>query len=79
MADRRPKSENAVEALMRAFRIPLTRENYLNLNYLGKPPKVMSPEEEAELPVRFQLPFPTIEEQVAEQQEKEKESEGGKK
>jgi hypothetical protein len=40
--------------MMVAAGIPLTRENYLNLNYMGNPPSQLSPEEEAELPEMFQ-------------------------
>jgi len=63
---------DAIEAMMRTHRVPLTRENYLTFAYLGKPPKQLSPEEEAELPARFRLAFPTVEEQVAESEEKQK-------
>lgn len=38
-----------VELLHRAG-VPLTRKNYLNMAYFGKPPKELSAEEEAELP-----------------------------
>lgn len=30
--------------------IPLTRENYLDLAYMGKPPKELSAEEEMQIP-----------------------------
>jgi hypothetical protein len=36
--------------LMRRHNIPITRENYLELAYLGKPPAKLSEEEEASLP-----------------------------
>jgi hypothetical protein len=56
---------SATLALMREFGAPLTREEYLKWNGLGKTYKP-SPEEEAELPKRFQLPQTTHEE-VAQQ------------
>ena len=34
----------------------LTRENYLNLEYMGKPPKELHPEMEQELPEELQAP-----------------------
>ena len=37
-------------ALLREFNLPVTREDYLNLSYLGRPPKQLSAEEEADLP-----------------------------
>jgi hypothetical protein len=54
---------------------PVNRETYLGLNYLGKPPGHIHPEEEAALPqddVRFmQLPPTTHEEEKAEDDELE--------
>jgi hypothetical protein len=41
---------------MKALGLPMTRENYLYLAYLGNPPDELGPEEEAELPEQFQLP-----------------------
>jgi hypothetical protein len=35
---------------MRHFNLPATREDYLNLSYLGRPPKQLSAAEEADLP-----------------------------
>ena len=35
---------------MRYLNLPVTREDYLNLAYLGRPPKQLSAEEEADLP-----------------------------
>ena len=37
-------------ALLREFNLPITREDYLTLAYLGRPPKQLSAEEEADLP-----------------------------
>lgn len=34
--------------------VSLTRESYLNVAYMGNPPKELGPEEEAELPEQFQ-------------------------
>lgn len=39
---------------MRRLRIPVTRESYLNLAYLGQPPKDMGAEEEGGLPEHLQ-------------------------
>jgi hypothetical protein len=42
-----------VLAMMRHFNIPLTRQQYLDLAYMGNPPTVLSAEEVAELPIGF--------------------------
>jgi len=39
---------------MKQENIPLTRENYLALAYLGNPPEELGAEEEAELPEEIQ-------------------------
>ena len=52
---------DSILALMRTHRIPMTRENYLALAYLGHPPAELDPEEEAELPETFQEQYPTVE------------------
>jgi hypothetical protein len=36
--------------LMQHLKIPVTRENFLELEYFGKVPKELSPEQEEELP-----------------------------
>lgn len=41
---------------MKKYGVPLTRENYLDLNYLGNVPDEIGPEIEAELPREVQLP-----------------------
>jgi hypothetical protein len=49
--------ENAMTGLMRLMKkydIPLTRENYLKLAYLGEVPEPLSAEQEADLPVELQ-------------------------
>ena len=45
--------ENGVVSMMREFGIEMTRENYLDLAYFGKPPEELSAEEEADLPIQF--------------------------
>ncbi|PWT75525.1 MAG: hypothetical protein C5B59_08585 [Bacteroidetes bacterium] len=50
-----------VLALMKEVGAPLTRDEYLRFNSLGSKAKV-TPEEEAELPNRFQYPVVTHEE-----------------
>jgi hypothetical protein len=42
-----------IEALMQEYDAPMTRDEFLKWNNLGKSAKI-SPEEEAELPTRFQ-------------------------
>jgi hypothetical protein len=44
------ESDDPILALMRELNLPVTREDYLNLAYLGRPPKQLSAEEEADLP-----------------------------
>jgi hypothetical protein len=46
---------SATLALMREYSAPLTRDEYLKWNNLGKTYEP-SPEEEAEMPEQFQLP-----------------------
>lgn len=36
--------------------IPLTKENYLSLEYLGRPPKELDTEDELDLPNELRLP-----------------------
>jgi hypothetical protein len=38
---------------MHQHNIPLTRENYLDVAYMGTPPEHLDAEEEAELPPQF--------------------------
>jgi len=40
--------------LMLKNKIPLTRENYLNVAYMGEVPEELSAEQELELPEEFQ-------------------------
>lgn len=58
----RPISAAAIEPLlgrypvlarMQRLGIPLTRESYLNVVYMGDPPKQLGAEEEGELPPPF--------------------------
>jgi len=39
--------------LMKRAGIPLTRENYLELEHMGNPPKHLTPEQESDLPSQF--------------------------
>lgn len=48
---------NPTMALMKLFKMPLTRDNYLSLEHLGAPPKEVHPEEEADMPHRFRHPI----------------------
>ena len=41
---------------MKRHDIPITRENYLDIAYLGAPPDELDAETEADLPVELQLP-----------------------
>jgi hypothetical protein len=45
-------------SLMRNFNIPITRENYLDLAYMGDMPSPLSAKEEAELPPEIRQFFP---------------------
>jgi hypothetical protein len=47
-------SEDPVLRWMTENGVPLTRESYLNVAYMGDPPKTLGPEQEAELPEQFQ-------------------------
>jgi hypothetical protein len=61
--------------IMRHYKIPLTRENYVALNHLGDKADA-TPEEDAETPTRFQPAYPTHDEL---EREKGKKTESGKK
>ena len=57
---KKPSSESSSQTgrsatleYMKASGIPLTRERYLNLAYMGKPPEELGAEEEAMLPEMF--------------------------
>lgn len=67
--------KSPIEALMQEYGAPMTREEYLKWNNLGKSSKV-SAEEEAELPKRFAYPVVTHEE-LPESAAKDKRSSGG--
>jgi len=49
---------DGVLRFMKQHDIPLTRENYLEIAYMGTPPEELDPEEEVELPEQFQLDSP---------------------
>jgi hypothetical protein len=55
--------------VMREFKIPMTRENYVALNHLGDTADA-TPEEDAEMPKRFQPAYPTHEELANEKAKK---------
>ncbi len=50
------KSGDPLLDTMRFQGIPVTRENYLMLEYMGKPPKQLHPEAEQELPEEIRGP-----------------------
>jgi len=43
-------NNNSVVQLLKKYGIPVTRENYLDLVYLGEPPETLTAEEELEMP-----------------------------
>lgn len=44
---------------MKENNVPMTRENYLSIAFMGNPPSPLSAEEEAALPEQFQVPEST--------------------
>jgi hypothetical protein len=48
------KHSDPLVRLMKRFGIPVTREDYLELAYMGEVPKELSAEQEAELPPEIQ-------------------------
>jgi len=48
------KSGDPLLNTMRHQGIPITRENYLMLAFMGRPPTELHPEHEAELPAELQ-------------------------
>ena len=48
------KSGDPLLNTMRHQGIPITRENYLMLAFMGRPPTELHPEQEAELPAELQ-------------------------
>lgn len=48
------RSTSGLVNLMRRFNIPVTRQSYLELAYMGQPPEELSAEEEAEFPPELQ-------------------------
>ena len=50
--------------LMKKYDIPLTRENYLKLAYVGEVPEPLSAEQEADLPVELQSSIDNAEAQM---------------
>ena len=55
--------------IMRHYKIPMTRENYVALNHLGDSADA-TPEEDAETPTRFQPAYPTHDELAREKGKK---------
>ena len=45
--------KSAVLEYMKQHNIPLTRENYLQINYMGNPPEKLDAEQEAEIPAEI--------------------------
>lgn len=56
---------------MEQYKIPMTRENYLNIAYFGNPPEQLDAEAEAELPEQFQLRGNSSEEESPEEEAEE--------
>jgi hypothetical protein len=52
-------SNQAIFEFMDAHRIERTRENYLDVLFMGTPPEVLDAEEEAALPEEFRRGEPT--------------------
>ena len=50
------KTDDPLVSLMKRFNIPITRENYLNLAYMGEVPEELGAEQEADLPPEIQRP-----------------------
>jgi hypothetical protein len=46
--------DDCVMAIMRLCGMPMTRERYLEVAYMGSPPEELGAEEEANLPLQFQ-------------------------
>jgi hypothetical protein len=57
MGWRCPMADSVIE-FMKRHNIPMTRENYLDVAYMGNPPEVLDAEEEYNLPEQFQLKPP---------------------
>lgn len=53
-ASQPPHGGDPLERLMKRFKVPVTRQSYLDLAYLGKPPAELSAEEELDLPAHLQ-------------------------
>lgn len=51
---KKKNDSDVVEGLLAKAGVPINRTNYLNLAFWGKPPAVLSPEEEQELPEHLQ-------------------------
>jgi hypothetical protein len=51
---RQTGTSDPVLAMMQHHKMPMTRETYLNLAHMGRPPADLGPEAEAALPPQFQ-------------------------
>ena len=50
-----PGNDDNVLATMKAFNLPMTREQYLELAYMGDVPTELGAEEEAGIPEQFKI------------------------
>jgi hypothetical protein len=57
---------NPLLAVMKKYKSPMTREEFINLRYAGNPPAEIGPEDEEEMPDQFKTP---TEEDIAEKEE----------
>ena len=64
--------ESPTLALLRESGEEPTRDNYLQLAFLGKPPKKLHPEDEAELPKPFQKGFTDLDTSLRDKSKKKK-------
>jgi len=46
---------DSILKFMNEHKIPSTRENYLEIAFMGTPPDELDPEDEAALPAQFQI------------------------
>jgi hypothetical protein len=53
--DRKPRGSNPTLEFLKVNNIPVTRANYLAVEYLGNPPEELDPEQEAALPWQARL------------------------
>jgi len=59
-------------AVMKQYRVPLTRKNFLEWYFAPEPvPEFIHPEIEAEFPARFQKRYPSVEQHIQRQRRKQ--------